>query len=90
MNRKLKEIEMTVAKTSETLLLNTTDKRKATRGKIVKLPSAMKAIAATIVDKGMRRQYLNMCLDAIQTDKENRDGARSRRNEKDQTGTHRE
>lgn len=47
--------------------LETTSRKKATRGKTVKLHKYWKGIASTILDKAERRHFLNMCIDAYVT-----------------------
>lgn len=47
-------------------------KKQCTRGQVVHLPKQYKGYASTILNKEVRRQYLNMMLDAIQSEKENK------------------
>jgi hypothetical protein len=61
---------MALKETKEKPLAETTSRRKATRGKHVALHKYWKGIAATFVDKAQRRQYLNMMLDATQSEVE--------------------
>lgn len=47
-------------------------KRAATRGKVVKLHKYWKGVAASIINKESRRQFLNLMLDATMTEIENK------------------
>ena len=58
-------------------------RRKATRGKTMKIHGYWKGIASTILNKADRRHFLNMMIDAVMCEKEAKENSRRNRDTKD-------
>jgi hypothetical protein len=74
--------EPKVQKTSEKGLIQPLTKRESTQGRTLKLPTAVKRYAATILSKSHRRHYLNNMLDITRC---NIDRAQMKRKDRQET-----
>lgn len=82
----MEELQKKEKKTSEPKAMPPMTRREATRGKIVRLPTAAKRVAALIPGRSDRSHYITLQLDIVANDKEARDAARSKRAAKDTAG----
>lgn len=68
--------------TKEKAPVQPTTKRQATRGKHITLHGYWKGIAATFINKADRRHFINMMLDAVQSEKEAKENAKRAKTKK--------